>query len=88
MIAVYDLGTWEPQRVAEFRLTPEYDVTLDLLTTDGCPIAEQWYRHGVEIYGRSSVVTPSEGPAFMRALLQPFQLSYYRFVDESPGSAS
>jgi len=29
------------------------------------------------------MVLPVEGPAFMRALLQPFRMSYYSLRDES-----
>lgn len=88
VVAVFDLGSWEPRRVAEFRLTPGKGVELAILVPEGCPLAEQWYRQGVEILGEARYVTSDDGVAFMHALLQPFRMSYYDFVDESRDSGS
>ncbi|WP_330178763.1 hypothetical protein OHB26_19780 [Nocardia sp. NBC_01503] len=84
LVAVYDLGAWEPRRVAEFRLTEQGAVALEVLVPGGCRLAEQWHRSGVEILGAGARVHPAAGPDFMLALLQPFGMSYYAIVDESP----
>ncbi|GAB2702958.1 hypothetical protein [Nocardia thraciensis] len=83
LVTVYDLGSWEPRRVAEFRLTAQGSIELTVLGSAGCPIAEQWYRRGVEVLGEARFVTVNDAAEFMRALLQPFRLSYYELVDES-----
>ncbi len=84
IVAVYDLGSWAPRRVAEFRLDSQGHAELHILADEGCPLAAQWHRDGVEILGRRHHVPASDGPEFLRALLQPFGLSYYEFVDETP----
>lgn len=84
LIAVFDCGSWEPRRVAEFRLTAAGAVELVVLDAEGCLFAEQWFRRGVEILGEGRFVSADDGPSFMRALLQPFALSYYELTDLSP----
>lgn len=82
VIAIYDLGAGVPRRVAEFRLARNH-VSLRILDPDGCGVAQRWYTHGVERQDGSGTITPDNGAAFMQALLQPLQMSYYRIVDES-----
>jgi hypothetical protein len=82
VVAIYDLGTGVPRRVAEFRFV-ENEVSLRILDPDGCGFARRWYTLGVERQDGSGIITPDDGAAFMHALLQPFQMSYYRIVDES-----
>ncbi|MEV6072648.1 hypothetical protein AB0L82_39415 [Nocardia sp. NPDC052001] len=80
---VYDLGTWgQPHRVAEFRLV-NGRAQLSELVPEGCALARQWHTAGVEILGEPQRVHPDDGISFMRALLQPFRMSYYRVIDES-----
>ncbi|MFF0150146.1 hypothetical protein [Micromonospora sp. NPDC005203] len=44
-------------------------------------IAQDFHDNGVPVgVGR---VPPGAGPEFMRALLQPLRMRYYKFVDES-----
>ncbi|WP_282777930.1 MULTISPECIES: hypothetical protein [unclassified Nocardia] len=85
LVAIYDLGSWDPRRVAEFRLTETGTAALTFTTPGGCALAEQWHRSGIEIRGTGRYVHPDDGPGFMRALLQPFGMSYYDIVDESDG---
>ncbi|MFE7801375.1 hypothetical protein [Nocardia sp. NPDC057440] len=87
LIVLYDIGSSKPQRVAEFRLTPAGRVALAVVDPAGCPPAEGWYDHGVQILGTTRFVMPDDGGAFMRALLQQFGMSYYRLVDESVGES-
>lgn len=84
LIAVFDCGAWEPRRVAEFRLTAAGAAELVVLDPEGCLFAEQLFRRGVEILGAGRFVTADDGSGFLRALLQPFGLSYYELVDQSP----
>jgi len=83
LIAVYDLGTWEPHRVAEFHLVGRH-AELVVIDPDRCGTAQRWYTQGVELLDSPRRILPEDGAAFMRALLQPFRLSYCRIVDESP----
>ncbi|MEV2226469.1 hypothetical protein AB0E01_42450 [Nocardia vinacea] len=83
LVVVYDLGSGRPERVAEFRRTPRGDVALTVIEPPGCLLARRWYDNGIEILGQHRRVLRTDGAAFMRALLQPFSMSYYRFIDES-----
>jgi hypothetical protein len=83
-VALYSHASGEPRRIAEFRWNPEAGVTLDILDPQWSRLARQYYEHGVELGPEARMVLPSEGPTFMRALLQPFRMSYYSLVDESP----
>ncbi|WP_327146945.1 hypothetical protein [Nocardia sp. NBC_01327] len=87
LVAVYELGLSEWKRVAEFRLTEQETVELILFDGSRCPLAVHWYRAGIETPAWEPLVTSSEGPAFMRALLRPFQMTYCRIVDESLSGA-
>lgn len=84
LVAIYQhLGTkWE--RVAEFRLTTATSVELNLLGHTPCPLAQHWYNDGIDLPASTRDILPAHGPEFMRALLTPFHMSYYRIVDESP----
>ncbi|MFQ6398138.1 hypothetical protein ACLMAJ_32450 [Nocardia sp. KC 131] len=87
LMVLYDLGSSERQRVAEFRLAATGCATLTVIEPAGCPLAEEWFDRGVEILHTAQYVMPDDGRAFMRALLQPFGMSYYRLVDESSGES-
>lgn len=81
-VAIYELTTAGEERVAEFRRTAG-TVELTLSEPDVCPLAQDWYAKGIRIPGNPKPITTDDAPAFMRALLQPFRLSYCRIVDES-----
>ena len=69
------------RRVAEFRWQPGQAVSLTVLDPEWGALAQDFYDNGVPVgAGR---VSPEAGPEFMRALLQRFRMSYYKFVDES-----
>lgn len=84
IVAVYELVATDFERVAEFRLTESGTVTLTLDEPDGCPLAQNWFDHGVRVPGRPEPVTPTAGHTFLEAVLQPRRMSYCRVVDESP----
>lgn len=86
LVAIYDVGSGRPQRVAEFQLTREQQVSLTVFDRCECPLARQWYEHGVQVLGEARRIQPSDAGEFMRALLQPFRMSYYHIVDETPSS--
>ncbi|MGW1740941.1 hypothetical protein ACWCPQ_19280 [Nocardia sp. NPDC001965] len=83
VIAIYDLGTDEPQKVAEFRLAATGMAELAVFDSHGCPVAERWYQRGIADRELGRRIRPVDGPRFMLALLQPTGLGYYRVVDES-----
>jgi hypothetical protein len=69
--------------VAVFRWSPRDGVTLELLDAEWSRVARGYFERGVELLGERRMVLPSEGPLFMRALLQPFRMTYYTLRDES-----
>jgi len=82
-VALYANNTGEPRRVALFHWSPDAGVRLELLDPEWSRVATQYYERGVELPSERRMVLPVEGPAFMRALLQPFRMSYYSLRDES-----
>jgi len=46
-------------------------------------LAREIYDHGIESPSSGRFVPASDGPAFMRTLLEPTRLTYYGFVDET-----
>jgi hypothetical protein len=87
-VAIYDVGYARPRRVAEFRLDTGGGVTLTVSDRDGCLFAERLHERGVKIFDPPARVMPTEGPRFLRALLEAPPTSYYRVVDESPEEAA
>ncbi|MFQ6397117.1 hypothetical protein ACLMAJ_27110 [Nocardia sp. KC 131] len=85
---MYEIVGSEPQRVAEFRLTADGSAELTLSDEQGCPLAERWYNDGIKLLDEAEYAMAANGPAFMRALLQPFRMSYCFIVDESSTSPS
>jgi hypothetical protein len=81
-VALYANATDPPRRVAVYRLTPA-GVTMELLDEEWSQVARQYYERGVDLPRERRLVQPSEGPVFMRALLQPFRMSYYTLRDET-----
>jgi hypothetical protein len=82
-VALYTNATDPRRRIAVFRWSEAQGVTVELLDAEWERIPRQYYERGVELLGERRMVLPSEGPLFMRALLQPFRRSYYTLVDES-----
>ena len=71
-------------RVAEFRLNASGHAELVILNPARAIVAQDYYDHGIPFPAEGRVVWPADGPAFMRALLQPFRVTYWSLVDESP----
>lgn len=82
-VALYAYAPDPPRRVAVFRWSPEEGVTMELLDQESSRVALSYYENGIDLHRERRLVKPSEGPVFMRALLQPFRMSYYGLRDES-----
>jgi hypothetical protein len=82
-VVQYAYVTGRPQAAAEFRWSPETGVTLTVIDPVEGEIARGYYERGVPFEAERRLVSASEGPAFMRALIQPSRSSFTRFVDES-----
>lgn len=82
-VALYANNTGEPRRVAVFHWSPRTGVTFEILDPEWGELARVYYTEGVELPREQRMAKPSEGPVFMRALLQPFRMSYYSLRDES-----
>lgn len=83
LVALYSWGSGDAARVAEFRLTPEGQVVLTVIDPLEGRVAQEYYDYGVDFVAEGRTVRPEDGPDFMRALLRPFQRTYYHFIDES-----
>lgn len=84
LIALYAFGSGRRERVAEFTLNPDGTVSLTVSDPSEGQLAQDYYNHGVELVSEGRTVGPDDGAAFMRALMQPFRMSYFSFIDESP----
>jgi hypothetical protein len=73
--------------VAEFRWSPESGVSLVVHDVAQSRLAADYYANGMRSERDGRVVPAAEGPAFMRALLEPKLMTYSRFVDETPERA-
>jgi hypothetical protein len=84
LVALYWNKREGRDRVAEFRLSASGRVELVLLLPAQGIVAQDYYDHGIPFPAEGRTVWPADGPAFMRALLQPFRVTYWTLVDESP----
>ena len=84
LVALYWNTREGRDRVAEFRLNASGRAELVLLNPAMGMVAQDYYDHGIPFPAERRVVRPADGPAFMRALLQPFRVTYWTLVDESP----
>jgi hypothetical protein len=84
VVVLYSWRSGDPVRVAEFRRESDGPVSLTMIDPLDGRLAQEYYDHGIDLVSADRLVGPSEGADFMRALLQPFRMSYYRFADESP----
>ena len=87
-VALYANATDPPRRVAVYRWSPADGVTMELLDEEWSNVARRYYEKGVDLPMERRMVLPSEGPLFMRALLQPFRMTYYPLLDESDGGVT
>ncbi|WP_405485570.1 hypothetical protein [Nocardia sp. NBC_00511] len=77
----HDAGQW--RRIAEFRLSAQGHATFRVVDPVEGLVARVWYYQGVDVLGEDRTVLPEDGPAFLRALLQPFGFRDYWFRDDS-----
>jgi hypothetical protein len=82
-IVLYALATGRPEPVAVLRWRPGSDITLDVIDPVEGSVAQQYFDRGIVLAAERRLVQRSEPEAFMRALVQPHQSTYSRFVDES-----
>ncbi|WP_067817184.1 hypothetical protein [Nocardia inohanensis] len=80
-----EAGKW--RRIAEFRLNADGHATFRAVDPVEGLVARVWYHQGVDILGEDRTIRPEDGPAFLRALLQPFGFRDYRFRDDSSPAA-
>ncbi|WP_067720127.1 hypothetical protein [Nocardia yamanashiensis] len=89
VVGLYLRESGEWRRIAEFRLNTDGHATFRAVDPVEGLVARVWYHQGVDLLGEDRTVLPADGPAFLRALLQPFGFRDYRFRDDSsPGSRS
>jgi hypothetical protein len=82
-VVQYSYATGRPEAAAEFRWSPESGVRLTVIDPVEGEIAQRYFENGLPFEAERRLVAPSEGPVFMRALVQPSRSSFTRFVDES-----
>lgn len=87
-VSLYAYAASDEHPVAEFRWSPASGVTLNVLNPDWSRLAEDYFTRGVPLDREQRVVPAAEGETFMRALLEPRQMTYYGFRDESPPQAA
>jgi len=80
-VALYAYVQHTNRRVAEFRWQPGHPVSLTVLDPKWSALAQDFYDNGVPVGAER--VPPEAGQDYLRALLQPFRMGYYKFVDES-----
>lgn len=70
-------------RVAESLLLADGSVGLTVLDAEHGEIARHFHTNGVDLHAERRMVRPDEPAAYLGALLNQPNLSYYRFTDES-----
>ncbi|WP_246868892.1 ADP-ribosylglycohydrolase family protein [Saccharopolyspora sp. ASAGF58] len=60
-------------------------MVLNVLESERGNVPRGFYKKGIQSRVEGRDVFPDDGPVFMQALLERRQMSYYSFVDESPG---
>ncbi|MET9485702.1 hypothetical protein [Nocardia sp. NPDC006630] len=83
VVGLYLRESRQWRRIAEFRLTADGHASFRAVDPVEGLVARVWYHQGVDILGEERTVLPDDGPAFLRALLQPFGFRDYRFRDDS-----
>jgi hypothetical protein len=74
------------RRTAEFRLMADGRAAVTVFDPYASDEVWRWFEHGIEIPGTKNVVRADDGPAFMRALLQPIDEGHIICRDESSKS--
>jgi len=82
-VVLYTWGPGDRVPAAEFRYSPDEGVSLTIINPNWSRFAKELYEEGIMVPAERTLVMRTAGPDFMRALLQPWNMSYYAFVDES-----
>lgn len=82
-VVLYCYLSGESEPVAEFRWDPAAGVTLHLSDREEGGLARELFTRGVPFDAEQRVVSPQDGETFMRVLLEPRNMTYFQFVDES-----
>ncbi|MEA2618900.1 MAG: hypothetical protein QOE72_4683 [Chloroflexota bacterium] len=89
VVSLYAVAPASRTRAARFTYDATSGVQLELLDPDWGDLAQTYFEEGVPLDREQRSVLPGAEPAlFMRALLQPVNMSYYYFVDESASDSS
>jgi hypothetical protein len=83
LVTLYALRTEGWVVAARFSWAPGLGVSLEVVDPRWEDVARSLYEGGAPNRLEGRAISPDEGALFMRALLQPMNASYYRFVDES-----
>ena len=87
-VVLYDYASGSQRPAAEFHWSEEDGVTLQIIEPDWGKLAQRYFTEGVYLSAEQRVVLPSDGEAFMRALVQPTRSTYSALVDESGPSVA
>src|SRR3954468_23001718 len=84
LVSLYAFIASDVDPVAQFRWSAESGVTLAVLNPEWGRLAQEYFTRGAPLDREQRAVPAAEGEAFMRALVEPKQMTYYGFRDESP----
>jgi hypothetical protein len=87
-VVLYSYLKGEAEAALDFRWDPADGVTIIALDPDLEWRIREYHERGTPLDAEQRSVRVSEGPEFMRALLQPSNSTYYQFVDESGHESS
>jgi hypothetical protein len=84
VVSLYAVARRGNTRAARFTYDPETGVHLDVFDPKGGGLATRYFETGAPFDRERRAVLAGEEPAlFMRTLLQPANMSYYYFSDET-----
>ncbi|BCJ32410.1 hypothetical protein [Actinocatenispora sera] len=90
-VGFWSYATGVGRKVAEFTRQPDGSVAFRVLDRSWAGPAQDYYDNGVPVLAGGARIPATVGDEFLRALLQPFRMTYYGFLDESdalPAAAS
>ncbi|WP_141717491.1 hypothetical protein [Nocardia altamirensis] len=88
LVGIFELRSGGLHRNMEFRLLADSRAAVTVFEPDAIPFARSWYVSGFEyLGGEYEAIRGDNGPAFMRTLLKPYNMSYVFLRDESVESA-
>ncbi len=84
VVSLYAVAPSEPVRAARFTYDPDTGVRLELLDPTWADLAVRYFERGAPFdRERRTVLAGAEPALFMRTLLQPANMTYYHFSDET-----